>query len=306
MALATPVVLIIFNRPYLTEKVFTALAAAHPNQLFIVADGPRFPEETSKCLAARSVINRVDWDCHVMTDFSEANLGCRKRIVTGLNWVFSQVDEAIILEDDCVPHVSCFRVCETLLQKYRHDERVMEIGGCNFQKSISRTEHSYYFSKYSHGPGWATWKRGWDIFDESISVWPLLKHDGIWREMCPYEAEREYWTDIYNIVYEGQLNTSWDYQWQLARWAHSGLCVVPNVNLVSNIGYGKDATHTRWKIKHLAELPTRDIGSILHPPTVCRNEEADKYMFAKVYRGGLLRRTYRQLRNVWRLLSSSS
>lgn len=301
MPLATPVVLIVFNRPHLTEAVFSAVAAARPRTLFVIADGPRFQEEAGKCQAARSVIDRVDWDCKVLTNFANQNLGCRKRIVSGLNWVFSQADEAIILEDDCVPHESFFRYCETLLDFYRHDERVMEIGGCNFQFGQTRTEYSYYFSKYSHGPGWATWKRAWRHYDEKLMIWPRLKGTDSWTRMWDDPREMEYWESILDWIWQG-TETIWDYQWQFAMWCHNGLSAVPNVNLISNIGFGPDATHTRWRWNSTAKLPTHDIGEIRHPSLVVRHREADTYMFRKAFRGGLLRRALRKAKH-WSRLS---
>src|SRR5688572_21572530 len=123
MSLATPVVLLIFNRPHLTEKVFARVAAVQPAKLFVVADGPRFPEEVEACRKSRAVIDRIDWDCDVQANYADTNLGCRGRIVSGLNWAFSQVDEAIVLEDDCLPQICFFRFCQTLLDMYRADNR---------------------------------------------------------------------------------------------------------------------------------------------------------------------------------------
>jgi hypothetical protein len=294
MPLATPVVLIVFNRPHLTEAVFAAIAAARPRTLFVIADGPRFPEEAGKCQAARSVIDRVDWECEVLTSFAAQNLGCRKRIVSGLNWVFSQVEEAIILEDDCVPHESFFRYCETLLDYYRHDERVMEIGGCNFQFGQTRTEYSYYFSRYSHSPGWATWKRAWHHYDEELTMWPRLKGAETWTRMWDDAREMEYWESIFDRVSEG-TDTIWDYQWQFAIWYRNGLSAVPNVNLISNIGFGSDATHTRRKRHPLARLPIHSLDDIRHPPAVTRNCEADQFYFEKVLWGGQMKRFLKKI-----------
>jgi hypothetical protein len=297
--LNTPVVLIVFNRPRLAEKVFESIASARPAKLFLIADGPRFAEEAGECLSARAVIERIDWDCDLTTNFADSNLGCRERIVSGLDWVFTQVDEAIVLEDDCVPHPSFFHFCQTMLSRYRDDERVMEIGGGNYQGGHSRTTDSYYFSKYSHTHGWATWGRAWEYFGELMSDWQQIKGDCPWDVLCENDSEYQYWTEIYEQISSGKLTSSWDYQWQLARYRHGGLTIVPNANLVSNIGYGKKATHTRWKWQSVAALPTQDIGDLCHPATVMRNEEADQYMFQKVFKGNLLQRAYRMAKH-WR------
>ena len=159
--LKTPVAFIIFNRPSLTQIVFNTIRQAKPKQLFVIADGARFPEEKEKCQQARDIIRQVDWDCEVLANYSDVNLGCGKRISSGISWVFEHVEAAIILEDDCLPHLSFFRYCENLLDYYRDDERVMAIGGDNFQDGNKKTPYSYYFSKYPHVWGWATWRRAW-------------------------------------------------------------------------------------------------------------------------------------------------
>lgn len=299
MALATPVVLIIFNRPSLATRVFSTIAKVRPQQLFVIADGPRSSDESETCQAARSVIELIDWDCHLEIDFADRNLGCRKRIVSGLNWVFSNVDQAIVLEDDCVPHASFFSYCESLLDLYKNNERVMEIGGGNYQFGRKRTEYSYYFSKYSHTCGWATWRRAWQYFDESITGWPQLKASRSWDVMCDDPGERQYWESIYDRIFHGRFQTSWDYQWQLSRWCRNGLTVVPNVNLISNVGYGPEATHVRWQGDSLAQMPIHDIGELRHPLSVSRHEEADKYMFQRVFRRNMFIRLFRRARSLW-------
>ena len=165
----------------------------------MVADGPRFPEEREKCEQARAIIKQVDWECEVLTNFSDDNLGCKRRVSSGLNWVFSQVEEAIILEDDCVPTQSFFPFCETLLEHYRNNTRVMHIGGDNFQEGQRRTPHSYYFSKYAHVWGWATWRRAWKFYDEEMKNWPQSKVQ-INRVHARVD-ERRYWSTIFYLVH---------------------------------------------------------------------------------------------------------
>jgi SAM-dependent methyltransferase len=271
--LRTPVAFLIFNRPDLAERVFAEVARVKPRKLLVVADGPRFPEEADKCERTRAIIKRVDWDCEVLTDFSELNLGCKRRISTGLDWVFSKVEEAIILEDDCLPAPSFFGFCEELLEKYRDDERVMHISGDNFQNGQSRTEYSYYFSRYSHVWGWASWRRAWQHYDVGLKTWPRYKQliSSLFND--PYE--QAYWQDTFSRVYEGAIDT-WDYQWLYACLTQSGLAILPNSNLVSNIGFGEDATHTREAV---APSAIADIWEIKHPPIVIRHAEADQYTF---------------------------
>jgi hypothetical protein len=173
----TPIAFFIFNRPHLTQKVFDAIRQAQPKILLVVADGSRFDraDETELCAQTRAVIKQVDWDCQVLTNFSETNLGCKRRVSSGLNWVFETVEEAIILEDDCLPHPTFFPFCETLLDYYRHDSRIMNISGENFQFGRQRTQDSYYFSRYNHCWGWASWRRAWNNYDVEMQLWSVIK-----------------------------------------------------------------------------------------------------------------------------------
>src|SRR5689334_16949684 len=175
--LQTPVALFIFNRPQLTQRVFAEIARAKPRQLLIIADGPRTAEEAEKCAATRAIINQVDWDCELLTDLADDNLGCKLRMFSGLNLVFSRYEEAIVLEDDCLPHPSFFGFCEELLTYYRDEPRVFAISGNNFlsPKMQQRMRESYYFS---HSPltwGWAAWRRTWQLFDFEIKRWPEVR-----------------------------------------------------------------------------------------------------------------------------------
>jgi tetratricopeptide (TPR) repeat protein len=275
--LKTPVCLIIFNRPDTTETVLEAIRQAKPPKLLVIADGPRTdrPGEAEKCAAARAIINRVDWDCEVLTNYSDTNLGCRKRVSSGLDWVFDLVEEAIILEDDCLPHPTFFRFCEELLERYRHNEQVMVISGDNFQFGRKRTEYSYYFSRYNHCWGWATWRRAWGHYDNEMKLWPEVRDGNLLGDILQDTQAVSYWSYIFQSVYGGF--SSWAYPWTFSCWIHNGLTILPNVNLVSNIGFGQEATHTTV-INTFANLPTEALSFPLqHPPFVIRDAQADDF-----------------------------
>lgn len=283
--LETPVVLIIFNRPDLTKIVFEAIRKAQPEKLLVIADGPRHNKvgEFEKCEAARSIIKLVDWDCKVISNFSQVNMGCRSRVSSGLNWVFSEVEEAIILEDDCLPAPSFFQFCKSLLQHYRYDERVMMISGNNFfdDKDNTLKNQSYYFSKYSHVWGWASWRRAWQHYDVEMKTWSEYKKLNLINSVCDDSRERQYWTDVFDKVFEGYIDT-WDYQWLYTHWQQSGLAVLPTRNLVSNLGFRADATHTLHE-NSLSNLPTNDLWELIHPPFVVRNKTAELYTFENIF-----------------------
>jgi hypothetical protein len=276
---AAAVALLIFNRPDTTARVFEAVAKAKPSKLLVVADGPRpdRPGEADICAQARAIINKVDWDCDVITNFSSINLGCKKRVASGLDWIFEQVEEAIILEDDCLPEHSFFRFCDEMLERYRLNERVGMVSGGNLQFGRSRGNASYYFSKYTHIWGWATWRRAWKLYDRDLTQWPAFRDQGLLEEMFQTRGEQAYWRNSFQWVHEGVLDT-WDVSWTFAALTHGMLQVVPNVNLISNIGFGPNATHTHVVGVH-ANLPTQAITFPLsHPNFVLPNVDADRYI----------------------------
>jgi hypothetical protein len=284
--LTTPVAFLIFNRPDTTARVFEAIRQAKPPKLLVVADGPRpdRPDDVEKCKAARAIIDGVDWDCEVLTNYSDVNLGCKSRVSSGLNWVFDTVEEAIILEDDCLPHPSFFQFCEELLEYYRHDQRIMVISGDNFQFGRKRTEYSYYFSRYNHIWGWASWRRAWQYYDLKMKLWQEIS-DGSWLESILGETQAvKYWTKIFQTAYDNKVD-SWDYGWTFACWIQNGLTILPNVNLVSNIGFGADATHTSRAIQSVVNNPVREMSFPLqHPPFITRHFEADRFTWENIYR----------------------
>jgi hypothetical protein len=279
------VVFIVFNRPEVTQRVFDRIAAARPQKLLLIADGPRPDRSTdsSKVALVREIVAKVDWPCEVYRNFAEENLGCKQRVSSGLDWAFSIVEEAIILEDDCLPDMTFFSFCQELLERYRYDERVMHIGGGNYQHGIRRSSDSYYFSKYPHGWGWASWRRAWQCFDFHIKKWPELRATDWMRTKCPSNREQQYWTDIYDRSYRAELN-AWDYQWNFACWVQGGVSIVPEVNLVENIGFGPDATNTVEKWEGIKAVMTGSLkGKLRHPKEILVNKKADKYTFKKVF-----------------------
>lgn len=286
--LITPVALIIFNRPDLSQIVFNAIRQAQPEQLFVIADGARFPEEYQKCEQARHIIQQVDWDCIVLTNYADTNLGCRQRVSSGINWVFENVEEAIILEDDCLPHPSFFRYCQQLLEHYRKDERIWCISGDNFQDGQWHGNGSYYFSNYGHCWGWASWRRAWQHYDHDLSNWQTVRDGHYLSSILDSELEIKYWCEIFEKLDKlGQPN-SWAYPWAFTCWQNSGLAVVPNVNLVSNIGCRSDGTHIAGESK-FANIPVQDIGEICHPSFLVRDRTADEYTFEHVFGGKEMR-----------------
>lgn len=284
----TPVALIIFNRPDCTRLVLEAIAAAKPKKLFVIADGPRpdRPDDAEKCALTRAVVERIDWDCEVLTDFSSVNLGCKMRPVTGINWLFEHVEEAIILEDDCLPDPSFFPFCEELLARYRDDERVMMIGGFNvfgrYHHHHLAPHQSYYFSYLGSTWGWATWRRAWRLNDPELEKWPLVVGTGLIDHLFPDPIHTRYWYNVFDRIMDGRLPDAWDYQWQLSCWLNSGFRIFPETSLISNIGFREDATHTFGENPYRGEALKIEFP-LRHPEFVARSFEADNQI-AEIFR----------------------
>jgi hypothetical protein len=288
--------MLIFNRPETTARVFEAVRAAKPPKLLLVADGPRVGKigEKEKCRAARSIVQHVDWPCTVLTSFSDENLGCKLRISTGLDWVFSQVDEAIILEDDCLPHPSFFRFCEEMLARYRDDERVMMIAGTNYLIDKLLIKESYCFSRYYSIWGWASWKRAWSKYDINMSEWETLRSQDQLKSLYSEKFMCNYISKMFDSAFENRINT-WDIQWFYSCLINNGLCIVPRVNLVSNIGI--EGTHSsKVSSNHNFAVFDIDLDNLSHPQSVIPNRLYDGQFFSMHFEKTLITKLARLVR----------
>ncbi|CAM3526955.1 hypothetical protein [Marinicrinis lubricantis] len=287
--LNTPVVFIIFNRPDTTALVFEEIKRVKPKELFIIADGPRENNtgDRTLCRKVRTIVDDIDWNCKVYKNFSETNLGCRQRVYTGLNWVFEHVETAIILEDDCLPSPSFFSYCEELLDRYKYDSRIMTISGNNFNSDYDpRNEGDYSFSRYPHIWGWATWKRAWDLYDINMSIWPWVRDKGFLNDILHEPEVVNYWYGKFQNTFSGKNEHSWDYQWILTSWLHRALTIIPRVNLVTNIGFGRnDATQTTQLDDLLSNLPLEEIKlPLTHPSLMIQDILLDQYTEQHIYK----------------------
>ncbi|MBA7568032.1 hypothetical protein ES708_09751 [subsurface metagenome] len=274
--LITPVLFMIFNRPDTTQKVFNAIRQAKPKQLFVAADGPRPDKEgeMEKCQKAREIATSVDWDCEVKTLFRDKNLGCKIAVSSAIDWFFENVEEGIILEDDCLPSQSFFWFCQELLKYHRDDTRIMHVSGNNFQFGRKRGEGTYYFSTYNHIWGWATWRRAWKYFDVSMANFKMFKTENQINNIFRIKQQQKYWTKIFQLTHDGKIN-SWGYVWTYTCFTNNGLSVLPNVNLVSNIGFSKEALHTKDGNSIFSKTGAKEITEIMHPEFVLADQEAD-------------------------------
>ncbi len=248
-----PVAFLVFNRPEPTARVFASIKAARPPVLLVVADGAREGRvgEEERVAKVRAIATAVDWPCDVRTNFAATNMGCKRRVASGLDWVFSEVERAIILEDDCLPSPAFFRFAAEMLDLYAANRRVFSVSGSNF--SGSTTPSGHYFSNFALMWGWATWRDRWAQYE----VEPAMP-DGVLRRLWGNRPLAHlYWRQVFGRLTKGKIDT-WDYQWILTVWRNHGLTVRPTVNLVQNIGFGNDATHTLDGASALAAYPAWD------------------------------------------------
>jgi hypothetical protein len=282
--LTTPVLLIGFNRVGPLRKVFEAVRAARPPRLYFAADGPRNEEEKVRCEEVRALAKEVDWPCEVFTRFNEQNQGLRKGVSSAIAWFFEHEPEGIVLEDDTLPVLAFFRFCQEMLERYRTDERIWVILANNLMDEWpSPTRGSYYFSAHGYGApwGWASWRRVWAYYDVHMSQWPELKASTTLKDFFLNKDEERDVHEMFDRVHDGRMN-SWSYQLDITRIANHGLNIIPNINLVDNIGFGDDGTHTTSLADPRNKRTARAIPFPLeHPKLIMPDKQRDEEYFKR-------------------------
>jgi hypothetical protein len=287
--LRTPVVLLVHSRPEPTRRLVELVRDARPRTVLVVADGPRDPDEAVRCEQTREAVAEAGFECDVLTNYADANLGLKRRVESGLDWAFDLVGEAIVLEDDCHPHPTFFGYCEELLARYRDDPRVLTVSGSNFGQGVD-ADASYFFSRYPLIWGWATWARAWRHYSPDLAEWPELRGRGWLEKLFDGDLQAvQYWTYIFDQ--RRTLGDTWDAGWLFGSWLAGGLAAVPCRNLVTNVGFGEQATNTRTDYAGVfAGVPALAADSPLrHPLRVERDVDADAFLEDVMFSGNLNR-----------------
>ncbi len=287
-----PVLFIIFNRPETTKKVFARIREARPEYFFIAADGPRADktEEKEKCEAARQIATQVDWPCEVKTLFRDKNLGCGAAVSSAIDWFFDNIEQGIILEDDCLPCPSFFGFCTEMLERYADEANVMMISGSNPAIELDQMTDDYFFSRNYNVWGWATWARAWKLYDREMKFWPAEKKTDFLKKAYPHRLVRDYFKEGFDQVYNKEVDT-WDFQWAYSCLKNGGLSIMPKLNQVSNIGQA--GTHTGQEVSGALFRKTAliDLDHLQHPAAVQEDAALDLILFEAA---GLTRRTIKQ------------
>ncbi|WAW09108.1 hypothetical protein NB640_07390 [Oxalobacter vibrioformis] len=282
-----PILIVYFNRPQVLKKTLLALASVRPPLLFVSADAPRknVPGDIALVAECHKVIESViTWDCTVHHLHAEENHGCDVWMPKSIDWFFSHVDSGVILEDDCMVTEAFCRFAAELLEKYRDKPRIMNISAANFQER-KWGNGDYYYSRYPSIWGWATWSRAWQYFDRQLdSVDAFISLPTGLNQLITDSFERRYWTRFYRRLKSGQY-PYWDAKWVLSVWANNGISITPNQNLVSNIGFGPDATHTKTKPAGIEMILSEITFPLSHPDDDLQfYEEADRQLFKIRYK----------------------
>jgi len=277
-----PILLIIFNRPETTRKVFEVIRQRKPKYFFVAADGPRkeIESDNDKCIAARAIV-QVDWDCEFHTLYCEENRGCGHGPAEAISWFFEYVDEGIILEDDVLPGPGYFEFMQEMLSTFRNDSRVNMVSGLNLAQHWPLSFNNSIFTLFGGSAGWGTWKRAWKFFDYEMKEWKSGNRKLVLREKLNNKSYFEYFTNLFDTMSAQIGNDFWDYQWLYARLAQGGYCIIPKVNLVENIGFGDDASHTVLPNHPQAHIRHGKMKLPVSKPSIRGNKLYDRYIFER-------------------------
>ena len=298
----TPIALIAFNRPDVTKQTFKQIKKKKPEKLFLIVDGPREGnfQDLKNNEKVKKIISNIDWKCKVYKNFSKKNLGLKKRIVSGLNWVFKNVDRAIILEDDCYATNNFFIFCEKLLNLYKSNKKIHVITGNNFQAGPVNN-NSYYFSKYSHIWGWATWRRTWKLYDDDDKKIKKFLNSRKFKKVCGISGEQKYWRNMYSQIKSGDLK-SWAFYFLINIWDKEGITITPNLNLVKNLGINKKSFSNLNENYLQINISKKTLKfPLIHPKKLKVDEKADNWVFYNIYKRSLLIRLKNKIKKILKI-----
>jgi len=276
------VLFLTYKRYNTAKQVFESIRKAKPPRLYFAsnAPNPNITPELAEVQKVRDLLATVDWDCEVTTLFRSDHLSVKESISSAISWFFEHEEQGIILEDDCLPHQDFFTFCDALLKRYKNEVKVWVITGDNYQNNQIRGEASYYFSRYNHVWGWASWRRAWENYSVDMNFWNEWKYSDSFKNYFNDPIEEKFWRRKFDDVLSGKIVT-WDYQWTFCVFKNNGLTATPNKNLVTNIGFGPEATNTTSEMQ--IDTTTKALGKITYTDKIIRNVEADQFVFKTIF-----------------------
>ena len=295
-----PILFLVFNRPDKTKQVFKSIRSIKPKKIYVACDGPREDnrDDPGKIKKVKAITEEIDWDCEVQRLYREKNLGCGKAVSLAITWFFEHEELGIILEDDCLPNPTFFKYCEILLNKYKNESQIMHISGSNLNLVDPSFEDSILFSKVSFIWGWATWRRAWDCYNFEMDSWPELRQKTKLLSKTFFDDKTiKFRTKLFDNVYNKQIDT-WDYQWLYTLIENDGYAIVPKNNLINNIGFSKDATHTVKRNNQFEYGVVSMEFPLKFPDKIQRNLDLDRMFFRKTNPRSFLKRVLDKLKEL--------
>lgn len=269
----TPTLLILYNRPEKTKRLLEELKKIKPKNLYIFCDGPKNTEDKQKIAEIKQLVKGISWTKNVSTRFEKKNLGCKNGVSSAISWFFSKVDAGIILEDDCLPNESFFKYSNELLKKYKDDTRISLIAGTNSGFTVN-TDSSYIFSTFSNIWGWASWSDRWNSYKWlKLEGKELLVTANVLDNLKAKNIPDSFIQNTLNSL-KGDLDT-WDYIWTMSNILNNRVSIIPKVNMISNIGFGEDSTHTKVVTKQANMQRQEMLFPLAHPTHVIANATFD-------------------------------
>ena len=258
----TPVLFLGYNRPDLAAIVLDRLRTCGVRRLYIALDGPRsgHPSDREQCRLMRELVDSIQWTENKVMLIREENQGCGRAVSSALDWFFQQEERGIIIEDDCLPDPSFFSFCEEMLNRYAEQPDIWAVAGTSLIPESTVPAQSHFFSKYSGIWGWGTWRRAWETYSYDLSCLTADQWKIVVEQKSVNAVERRYWLHILDLMLKGEIDT-WDFQVQFCSWKVNALQVTSSVNLVQNLGFRSDGTHT----KEVSSLSDRRVMVNLPP-----------------------------------------
>jgi len=279
-----PVLILGYNRPFQIKKLINSLRKIKPKKIYISLDGPKKNfEDIKKCKLVKNEVNKINWNCKLKKNYNSNNLGCRLSVSKAIEWFFYNTKFGIILEDDCIPNQSFFDFCHINNQLYKNNKKIFSISGSNFFNG--KINDDYYFSKYPHCWGWATWSRAWKHYNNKLSFWSKWKKTDSWKSLHTNIIERKYWEKIFDKVKKDKID-SWAYVWTCSVWKKNGLTIIPKKNLIKNIGFDINATNSLKEEKKHLKVYDLNFKKILNKPKILEvSKFNDNYVFQNHFQG---------------------
>ena len=274
------ILLIAFNRSNI-KQVFDRIKVVKPRRLYIAVDESTNDTQCKICKETTSIVSHIDWECQVFKLYQEKNQGYDKHCFHSISWFFEQEPEGIILEDDCVPSLSFFGYCTTLLKKFRNDERIGHISGSNYQFGKNRGDGTYYYSNLTHVSGWAGWRRVWQEHCLNENKYDLFNQLDYLSNLPSHAPFQYRWNRFFNIVNHSNEHF-WEVKYAYTNLINNRLSIIPNKNLITKIAYYDKMPHA-IKNHPFTNIKNEEIDHIVHPSFICPDIEADLYSQTKEY-----------------------